>query len=57
MTPTPTQDADPARDSDERFCQKMRAETTKMRTENQWRPAIVASTVTLAIVVVTKLFL
>ena len=71
MTPTPTQNADPARDSDELFCQKvraetakvfveiekMRAETTKMQTENQWYPAIVASTVTLAIVAVTKLFL
>ena len=71
MTPTPTQDADPARDSDALFCQKvraetakvfveiekMRAETTKMQTENQWYPAIIASTVTLAIVAVTKLFL
>ena len=71
MMPTPTQNADPARDSDELFCQKVRAETakvfveiekmraktTKMQTENQWYPAIVASTVTLAIVAVTKLFL
>ena len=85
MTPTPTQDADPAKDSDELFCQKVRAETAKvfveiekmrsaiarmeaetakmqsetakMQTENQWYPAIVASTVTLAIVAVTKLFL
>ena len=36
---------------------KMMAETVKMQTENQWYPAIVASTVTLAIVAVTKLFL
>ena len=78
MTPTPTQDADPAKDSDELFHDKaraetakvfveiekmrsttarMEAETAKMQTENQWRPAIVASTVTLAIVAVTKLFL
>ena len=71
MTQTPTQNPDPAKDSDELFCQKvraetakvfveiekMRAETTKMQTENQWYPAIVASTVTLAIVAVTKLFL
>ena len=71
MTPTPTQDADPARDSDELFhdkvwaetakvfveIEKMRAETAKMQSENQWYPAIVASTVTLAIVAVTKLFL
>ena len=71
MTPAPTQDADPARGSDELFCQKVRAETAevfveiekmrsataKMQTENQWRSAIVASTVTLAIVAVTKLFL
>ena len=71
MTPAPTQNADPARDSDALFCQKVRAETAKvfleiekmraatakMQTENQWRPAIVASTMTLAIVTVTKLFL
>ena len=78
MTPTPTQNPDPARDSDELFRQKVRAETAKvfveiekmrsaiarmeaetakMQTENQWYPAIVASTVTLAIVAVTKLFL
>ena len=71
MTPTPTQDADPARDSDELFCQKaraetakvfveiekMRAEAAKMQSENQWYPAIFASTVTLAIVAMTKLFL
>ena len=71
MTPTPTQNADPTKDSDELFhdkvraetakvfveIEKMRAEITKMQTENQWRPAIVASTVTLAIVAVTKLFL
>ena len=71
MTPTPTQNPDPARDSDELFCQKVRAETAKvfvevekmraatakMQTENQWYPAIVASTVTLTIVAVTKLFL
>ena len=36
---------------------KMMAATAKMQTENQWYPAIVASTVTLAIVAVTKLFL
>ena len=71
MTPTPTQNPDPARDSDELFhdkvraetakvfveIEKMRAEITKMQSENQWYPAIVASTVTLAIVAVTKLFL
>ena len=78
MTPAPTQDADPDKDSDELFCQKVRAETAKvfveiekmrsaiakreaatakMQSENQWYPAIVASTVTLAIVAVTKLFL
>ena len=71
MTPTPTQNPDPERDSDELFhdkvraetakvfveIEKMRAETAKMRTENQWYPAIIASTVTLAIVAVTKLFL
>ena len=71
MTPTPTQDADPDKDSDELFhdkvraetakvfleIEKMRAETAKMQSENQWYPAIVASTVTLAIVAVTKLFL
>ena len=71
MMPTPTQDADPAKDSDELFCQKVRAETAKvfveiekmraenakMQTENQWYLAIVASTMTLAIVAVTKLFL
>ena len=71
MTPAPTQDADPAKDSDELFhdkvraetakvfveIEKMRAETAKMQSENQWYPAIVASTVTLAIVAVTKLFL
>ena len=76
--PTQPQNADPAKNSDELFCEKVRAETAKvfveiekmrstiagmeaatakMQTENQWRPAIVASTVTLAIVAVTKLFL
>ena len=71
MMPTPTQNADPAEDSDELFHDKVRAETAKvfveiekmraktaeMQSENQWYPAIVASTVTLAIVAVTKLFL
>ena len=73
-----SQDADPAKDSDELLHDKVRAETAKvfveiekmrstiarmeaetakMQTENQWYPAIVASTVTLAIVAVTKLFL
>ena len=36
---------------------KIIAATAKMQTENRWYPAIVASTVTLAIVALTKLFL
>lgn len=36
---------------------KLAAETAKINTENQWYVAIVASTATLAIVAVAKLFL
>ena len=36
---------------------KLLAETSKINTENQWYVAIVASTATLAIVAVVKLFL
>ena len=36
---------------------KLLAETSKINTENQWCVAIVASTATLAIVAVVKLFL
>lgn len=36
---------------------KLVAETSKINTENQWYVAIVASTATLAIVAVVKLFL
>ena len=36
---------------------KLIAETAKINRENQWYPAIVASTATLAIVAIVKLFL
>ena len=37
--------------------EKMRSETNKINQENRWYPAIIASTATLAIVAIAKLFL
>jgi hypothetical protein len=37
--------------------EKMRAETTKVNSENRWYPFAVGSTITLAIVALVKLFL